>query len=207
MDLQVGKSYEKAHFTFKTTGWTNQFWVVVSTLLRDPCTRSGDFCHATQCNFCRALSCNFKIEHTVNHLPRFCRHDIAEVANMFETWCNSEHDKNCIKLCNKNCLCKWCLRRVGICFSFHKPWTNPIWKDKHYNSVQCKPPHPSLIKDCYVGLSLIIKGYWWNEGWVIWKEKSSHNGYEWRFVVCVLCVTGLGHTILDNFSTDWLVIK
>ena len=37
----------------------------------------------------------------VNHL-RFCRRDVAEVSNAFETRCNSARDKNCIELRDKN---------------------------------------------------------------------------------------------------------
>ena len=58
-------------------------------------------------HFCHALSRNFKITHA-NH-QRFCRGDIAEVSNMFDTLCNSECDKNCIKLQDKNRLCNRCL--------------------------------------------------------------------------------------------------
>ena len=42
---------------------------------------------------------------TSNHL-RFCRRDLAEVSNMFETCYNSERDKNCIELRDKIRLCK-----------------------------------------------------------------------------------------------------
>ena len=60
--------------------------------------------------FFRALSCSFKIAR-VNHL-RFCRRDIADLSNMFETWGNSERDKNWIELRDKNRLCKRGLKHL-----------------------------------------------------------------------------------------------
>ena len=75
---------------------------------------TGDFCRATQCNYCRPLSCiKFQI---CLKLWRYCGDQITGGLHARFWSCNSERDKNRIKLHDKNHLFKWGLRKMKLIF-------------------------------------------------------------------------------------------
>ena len=84
-------------------------------------------------NFCRVLSCG--MTRACKHL-QFCRHDIAKVSNMLETYCN---DKNCIELRDKNRLCKRALKSPFLTICFREGRLDPILMRHRFRKVPVFP--------------------------------------------------------------------
>ena len=134
-------------------------------------TPEGNFCRDTWCNFCCALSCNFKID-CLNSLQFGC-HGIAYVSNVLVTWCNSERNKNCIKLCNKNRLCKWDLNSNSLLKSIHfspKTELRNIYKQKFLKKVI---KTESLVKHFIFTLDFLNSLIIWTNTCLSWRFEKS----------------------------------
>ena len=78
---------------------------------------TGDFCRAPRCIFCRIFS-HIKFQ-TRSKLRRYRGDEIAGGLHARFWSCNSERDKNCIELHDKNRLCKRAFTKTKICLMSH----------------------------------------------------------------------------------------